>query len=110
MKKSAPLLAVTALSAQLFIVGTAKAESTEAPAAAKTSEASEPSEVSHSQFSLVSAVRDGAKAAKKVLDDVDAAAKPKPAPVVRARPSGNGKSASYDGNMGAAFLAPPATR
>jgi hypothetical protein len=105
MKKAAPLLAVTALSAQLFIVGTARAESTEAPAATKTSESSE---VSQSQFSLVSAVRVGAKAAKKVLDDVDAAAKPKPAPVVRTRPSGNGKSASYDTTMSAAFLAPPA--
>ncbi|HTJ82136.1 MAG TPA: hypothetical protein VL400_10460 [Polyangiaceae bacterium] len=99
MKKSAPLLAVTALSAQLFIVGTARAESTEAPAASP--EGSEPT------FSLVSAVRTGAKAAKKVLDDVDAAAKPKPAPVVRTRPSGNGKAASYDAPMGAAFLAPP---
>jgi len=89
MKKTVPLLAVTALSAQLFIVGTAKAESTEAP------RSPEATEVSH-EFTLVSAVRSGAKTAKDLLDAVDAAGKPAPPVVVRRRASGNGKSSGFD--------------
>ncbi len=90
MKKPLPLLAVTALSAELFLARTAHAD--EVPAPAPTVEAGS------GAASLVASLGSAVSALASRLCHTAAAPKPAPAPVPPSPrpPSGNGKRSCYD--------------